>query len=316
MTPAPKLLAFALAPLLALALVACGGGGADEDELFPRVLTLGEGEVFANITNFSLVVGPNRFSMMLTDVDDEVLLDADVSFEFYDLNGDEPELKAQADARRVVTDLARVDERAGETVVSGENGVYVADVQFDHEGDWGVIVSVTRDGRQLDPIPFRFNVLEDTPEPRVGDPAPPSRQATLAEVQSIDEIDSSHPPRPHMHETTIADALESGRPLVVAFATPAYCESRICAPVMDTVMDPLYERYGEQAAFIHVEPFRLDRLRAGIGRDPVPAMREWNLRTEPWIFVVDARGRVVARFDGIIGFDEVEGALAPLLPAG
>ena len=138
-------------------------------------------------------------------------------------------------------------------------------------------------------------------------------QATLATVASVEEIDSSYPARPAMHETTIADATTSGRPSVIAFATPAFCTTRTCAPVMDTVMDPLFEEYGERAEFIHIEPYVLRDLRSSFVRNPVPAAREWQLQTEPWVFVVGRDGRVLAKFEGIVGVDEVQAALLAAL---
>jgi hypothetical protein len=103
------------------------------------------------------------------------------------------------------------------------------------------------------------------------------------------------------------------RPLVVAFATPAYCRSRTCAPVMDTIMDPLYERYQDRATFIHIEPYELRDLRAGFVQNPVPATREWGVQTEPWVFVVGSDGRIVAKFEGPAALDEVESALEQAL---
>jgi hypothetical protein len=176
-----------------------------------------------------------------------------------------------------------------------------------------VRITVETDERAYDEFPFTFTVRERSDEPMIGEPAPPSVQPTLATVTSIEEIDSSYPPRPAMHETTIADAVASGRPAVIAFATPAYCTSRICAPVMETVMDPLFAEFGDRATFIHVEPFVLRDLREANARNPVPAAREWRLQTEPWLFVVGADGAVRAKFEGIIGVDEVEQALLAAL---
>ena len=123
-------------------------------------------------------------------------------------------------------------------------------------------IAVTTPERSYDEFPFRFTVRERSPEPMIGEAAPASAQETTA-TTAIDEIDSSYPLRPHMHDRTIAAALTEGRPTMIAFATPAFCTSRVCAPVMDTVMDPLYERYGDRATFIHVEPFVLRDLRSG-----------------------------------------------------
>ncbi|MDP9237917.1 MAG: hypothetical protein M3P30_11080 [Chloroflexota bacterium] len=144
-------------------------------------------------------------------------------------------------------------------------------------------------------------MLDHSSEPGIGDPAPPSVQQTLANVSDIEQIDSSYPPRPQMHQMTVADAVASSRPTVIAFATPAFCRSRTCAPVMDTVMDPLYAKYAAHANFIHIEPYDLAKLRAANIEDEIPATRDWKLQSEPWVFVIDRQGKVAAKFEGIIG---------------
>ena len=223
-------------------------------------------------------------------------------------------MKSEADARFIPVELYFIDEGPGkEKQVVGSNGVYVAEVSFDRAGRWGVEVRVTLAGDELDPVPFRFDVLEETPEPALGDAAPASRQFTLADVADISEIDSSYPPRPHMHDVTAGDALAGGKPLVIAFATPAFCESRTCGPVMDTVMDPLYEKHKDEAVFIHIEPYQLRELREGAGEIHVEATTEWGIQTEPWIFVVGRDGKVAAKFEGIVALAEVETALAEAL---
>jgi hypothetical protein len=315
--PRPGRLAAALAALalLAAAAAACGGTSEPSGAEFPDVITLGEGEVFPVITNSTLAIGENRLSLGLLDQEDVPVLDAEVHLRFFDLTGDEPVLSSEADSRYIPVELSFIDEQSGkEKRLVGSNGVYVTQVSFDTAGDWGLQLDVTlADGRQLEPIPFRFNVLEETTELAIGEPAPASRQLTLADVNDVTEIDSSFPSRPHMHETTVADALATGKPIVVAFATPAFCESRTCGPVMDTVMDPLHEKYQDQAVFIQIEPFSLKELREGSARIPVPATEEWGLRTEPWVFVIDRQGKVAAKFEGIIALDEVESVLARVL---
>jgi hypothetical protein len=124
-------------------------------------------------------------------------------------------------------------------------------------------------------------------------------QTTLRDVDDITEIDSSSPPRPEMHELTIAEAIDSGWPTVVAFATPAFCQSRVCGPLMDAVVDPLFERYADRVVFVHVEPFDLAKARGG-ELIPVPAVDEWGLQTEPWLFIIDQEGRVAGKFEAIV----------------
>jgi hypothetical protein len=137
-------------------------------------------------------------------------------------------------------------------------------------------------------------------------------QQTLRDVGDISEIDSSSPPRTAMHELTIAEAIDSGRPTVVAFATPAFCQSRVCGPFMDTVVDPLFQRYGDRVNFVHVEPYVLGKARQG-QLVPIPAAEEWGLQTEPWLFIIDRQGRVAAKLEAIVALDEVEPVLERVL---
>jgi hypothetical protein len=305
--------AVALLSCVSFAIAGCGSSGGEE---FPRVVALGEGEVFPAIMNSSLGAGENRLVLQITDTQDEPIFGADVTLKLYALDGDDAELTAEVDARFIPTDLSYVDEQSGGvTEPVGESGAYVAYVTFDRAGEWGLKAAVTRDGETHE-APFRFNVLDRTTEPAIGDDAPRSMQQTLANAPSIEEIDSSSPPRSAMHEMTIADGIASGKPTVVAFATPAFCRSRLCAPVMDTVMDPLFERYGAQANFMHIEPFVLRDLRANFAQNPVPATREWRLDSEPWVFVIDGEGKIAGKFEGIVAADEVEAALTAALEAG
>lgn len=310
MTPKTILRAVSLILIALTATTFAACGSETGPDAFPRVIPLGDGDVFANIVNSSLAIGPNRLMLQLASADDEPIFDAQVHLRFFDLNAAEPIPHIEADARFIPIETGYVDEQSGGArEVTGTDGVYVANVDFARAGDWGVRITVATPDRTYDEFPFRFTVRERSEEPMIGDPAPPSLQATLATEPNIEEIDSSSPPRPEMHNLTIADAVMSGKPAVIAFATPAFCHSRLCAPIMDTVMDPLAARFEDVAWFIHVEPNVLRDLRAGFVENAVPATREWKLQSEPWIFVVGRDGRIAAKFEGIVALDEVEAAL-------
>jgi hypothetical protein len=95
---------------------------------------------------------------------------------------------------------------------------------------------------------------------------------------------------------------------VITFATPAFCQTDICAPVVDSV-EAVYEEFGAQANFIHVEVYKLF--------DPLTIadeVTEWGLSSEPWTFVLDENGAVVARLGGPVSPQEITAVLEPLLP--
>jgi hypothetical protein len=288
---------------------ACRSSGSDAPD-FPSVVTLGMGNLFPTIANSTLAVGENRVAMIIIDREDNRVLGAAMHLRYYNLNGSKPQFLSESNARFIPIDLSYIDEQSnGEKSPAGNSGVYVSYANFDEGGQWGVEITITRDGKAEPSIPFRFTVLDDAIEPAMGDAAPASVQATTA-TDRIEDIDSSNPPRAGMHDMTVADALKTGRPLVIAFATPAFCRSRTCGPVMDTVMDPLAVKYAGRALFIHIEPYVLADERNNNIQNPVPAVREWRLQSEPWIFVVDGDGRITAKFEGIVAEDEVESVLS------
>ena len=113
---------------------------------------------------------------------------------------------------------------------------------------------------------------------------------------------------------TIDEAVASGKPLVVVFGTPAFCETFTCGPQVE-VISGLRERYKDRVNFIHVEIFDDPHEIQG---DPdsaraVPAVLEWGLTSEPWTFIVDRNGRAAAKFEAFSTAEEIEEELQKVL---
>ena len=107
-------------------------------------------------------------------------------------------------------------------------------------------------------------------------------------------------PDPDLYAKTIAEALDEGIPLVVSFATPAYCKTATCGPQLDTLKQ-LKTTHSERVNFIHVEVYdNPPEIReSGISVAKLsPTLAEWGLPTEPWTFVIDAEGIVRAKYEG------------------
>jgi hypothetical protein len=98
------------------------------------------------------------------------------------------------------------------------------------------------------------------------------------------------------------------KPVALLFATPQLCQSRVCGPVTDVALQ-LQAEYGDRIEFIHQEVYVDNDPNAGL-REPLAAFR---LPTEPWLFVVDGRGRITARLEGSFGVAAFENALKTAL---
>ena len=116
-----------------------------------------------------------------------------------------------------------------------------------------------------------------------------SQTPTLA-TATLDELSTSRVPDPELHRSSVADALADRAPFVVVFATPKYCTSRTCGPVVDVVSAVRREHAGSGIRFIHVEIYKDNDPAKGVNQ----WVKEWKLPSEPWVFVVGA-GRQGAR---------------------
>jgi hypothetical protein len=183
-------------------------------------------------------------------------------------------------------------------------GIYLIRHTFEQEGTWWV--SLRPSGYGSTP-PAAFMVTSSDPVPGPGDPAPVVTTRTLND-HPIEEISSDDDPDPAFYQLSVDQALAEGKPLVVVFATPAFCVSQTCGPMLDQVKAAAADHPG--ANYIHVEIYR--NLDAASTEDLVidPAVSAWGLPSEPWVFVIDAGGRVAARFEGAMLLSELERALA------
>jgi hypothetical protein len=183
-------------------------------------------------------------------------------------------------------------------------GLYLVRTTLDQEGTWWV--RLRPDGFGPTP-PAAFTVSTSDQVPGIGDPAPNVATRTLAD-HSIDEISSDDDPDPRFYETSLDDALGTGRPTVVVFATPAFCVSQTCGPMLDQVKD-LAPAHPE-TNFLHVEIYENLDAASTDELEIVPAVTAFGLPSEPWVFVIDPAGRVAARFEGAMLPGELEAALA------
>ena len=151
-------------------------------------------------------------------------------------------------------------------------------------------------------------VKEETASPAIGSEAFPSRTPTLADA-SPEQLTTRKPPDTELLRVSVADALERDEPFVLAFATPKYCASRACGPVVDVVDDVRTTFAGSGVRFIHVEIYEENNPALGTNR----WVREWKLPTEPWVFLVGRDGRIKAKFEGALSADELAAAVRRFL---
>jgi hypothetical protein len=186
--------------------------------------------------------------------------------------------------------------------------VYAAQVPFDNKGSWSVL-AVTQRGNTFVAAPAQVEVSTKKADriPDVGERAPDVATDTMETAKgNVENIDTRVPPS-DMHKVSFADVVGK-KPVALLFATPQLCQSRVCGPVVDEALQ-LRAKYGDRMEFIHQEVYVDNDPQKGL-RPPLSA---FNLRTEPWLFVVGADGRITARLEGSFGLHAFEQAIKTAL---
>ncbi len=315
-------------PLLGLVAIACllaGCGGddssggeappparaqdfpkADSRQLQDLIANAGSGPVLAPSSQ-EFRTGENRFGFALFNADRSQIADASVALYVAPAGGgaaqgpylaryESLEVRPQFQSRQTSADP------------DAAKSIYTADIPFDKPGRYQVVGVARRGGKLVAATPA-------TPGVRVTDPArdpipaageTPPRIHTPTEddaAGNIAAIDTRLPPS-SMHEADFAEVLGK-KPVVLLFATPQLCQSRVCGPVVD-IAEQVKAEMGDDVEFIHMEVFRDNRIDRGIR----PQMAAFKLRSEPWVFTFDRSGKVAARIEGAYSERELEDAIA------
>ena len=165
--------------------------------------------------------------------------------------------------------------------------LYVADVPFDDPGTYEVLGIARLDDRLVAATPATpaLTVVKpgEDPVPRVGEPAPRIHTPTKADVAGdIASIDTRIPAST-MHDADFADVV-GRKPVVLVFATPQLCQSRVCGPVVD-IAEQVKSTRGGEAEFIHMEIYKENTIEKGFR----PQVAAFQLPTEPWLFAIDRK---------------------------
>jgi len=153
----------------------------------------------------------------------------------------------------------------------------------------------------------------ETTIPQPGDLLPPIPTATLDNSRDVDPICTRPGEFCPFHDIDLVDALDdSAKPTVLSIATPGFCRTSICGPVVELLIEAAAQR--DDLHFIHAEVYadphnQTDAIAAGRG-DFTEVVSAYGLPFEPVLFVADAGGVIQRRLDAIYDGSELAEALA------
>jgi hypothetical protein len=181
--------------------------------------------------------------------------------------------------------------------------VYSTQIDLPREGEWKMAAILKEDG-ELKGTPLPGVVVGEFHKiPRPGERAPLIHTPTAQDVGGeLSKITTRVPPDTQ-NEADYADALGK-EPVVLLFATPQYCQSRVCGPVVDVAEQAKHE-YGDKAAFIHMEIYNDNDPGKGVR----PQVRAFHLPSEPYLLTIDRRGVVRDAIEGAFGLDLMHEAI-------
>jgi hypothetical protein len=186
---------------------------------------------------------------------------------------------------------------------TGPNPIFVAHLTIRRPGRYWIVAAPA--GSRVRGL-GTLDVHAASQSPAIGAKAPASRTPTIASTHgNYAELTTRTPPDKDLLRYSVAGSLAARKPFVVVFATPKFCTSRTCGPVVD-VVDAVRRRFRHtDVRFIHVEVYKRNQPTLGLNL----FMRQWRLPGEPWTFLVGGDGRIKAKFAGPISVAELAAAV-------
>ena len=160
---------------------------------------------------------------------------------------------------------------------------------FDAPGEF---VAELPDHPTVEPVPFLVADRVDIEIPQVGDPLPSAPTPTVDDSKGVTPICTRAIECP-FHEIDLVDAVANDKPTVLLISTPGFCQTDICGPVLDLLIDEAGDR--TDLNVIHAEVY-VDPSDFATGGFPelTPAVNAMALPFEPAIFVAAADNSIRA----------------------
>jgi hypothetical protein len=188
----------------------------------------------------------------------------------------------------------------------GIQAIYAADVPVPKAGTYFVL-SLTKGPSGLIGATGELAAAPSSQIPGVGQRPPDIATDTAATVHGNQSLLTTRLPPESMASVSFNQVLGK-KPVVLLFSTPQLCISRVCGPVTDVAVQ-VQQKFGSKVAFIHQEVYVDNQPKKGLR----PQLNAFHLRTEPWLFVIDTQGKIVARLEGAFGTSELTQAIQAAL---
>jgi hypothetical protein len=182
--------------------------------------------------------------------------------------------------------------------------VYSARVPLPEKGQWQLAALIKEGNKLGGTLLSGATAGEFNAVPAVGTKAPLIHTPTAQEAGGDPSKITTRIPPDSQNEVDYADALGK-EPILLLFATPKFCQSRVCSPVVD-VAEQAKAKFGNEARFIHMEIYNDTNPN---NLTVLPQVRAFHLPSEPWLFAIGREGVVKSAVEGGFGIELMDEAV-------
>jgi len=135
---------------------------------------------------------------------------------------------------------------------------------------------------------------------KVGMKAPSLKTKTLADVNGdFSRITTYRQPDERMYQYSLDEALATGKPILLEFATPGHCT--VCDKQLQ-MLKALIDKYGSDILFLHMDQY-----------ENTGAFIAYRVQGDPWTFLIDPNNIVRFKRPGRMLYGELDHAIQSLL---
>ena len=142
--------------------------------------------------------------------------------------------------------------------------------------------------------------------PLVGSQLPGFDTPTVDDHRGVEPVCTRTPEPCEFHNITLNEALALKKPIAYLVGTPAHCSTGTCAPALEALIN-VRKSIGDAMTFLHAEIYTDDKATT-----VAPAVVALKMEYEPAIYITDASGKIIERFDAVFDADEISSAIAAL----
>ena len=142
--------------------------------------------------------------------------------------------------------------------------------------------------------------------PLVGSQLPGFDTPTVDDHRGVEPVCTRTPEPCEFHNITLNEALALRKPIAYLVGTPAHCSTGTCAPALEALIT-VKNSIGDAMTFLHAEIYTDDKATT-----VAPAVVALKMEYEPAIYITDASGKILERFDAVFDAEEIGSAIAAL----